>query len=167
MTGIAITAGTNSFVTEAEAVTYSGLMLNVTAWVSPLTENQKKAKDLNTDKINSNFSFQHLKYDPDQALEWPRYVPQYSTSLEGSPYIINGVAYISTTPIDIKKATVYEAVALLADTDSIHAKNQAMGIKSLSLQGDSVTYTGSNTKGLLSKDAYNLVRKWTGAPKVV
>lgn len=158
----------NCFVSESEAVAFSELMLNITAWTEPLSDTQKKALLMATDKINNTFSFQYLKVDPNQPLEFPRYLPVYTTINTGlKPYIVNGVYYEERTPVEIKKAVVYEAIAIINYSSSVHITNQQLGIKSLSFQGDSVSYTATKTKGLLSIEAYNLISKWVGVPKIV
>jgi hypothetical protein len=166
---MAITLTTsNSFVTEAEAVTITGTLLNVTAWTSSLTENQKKALIQATNYISTNFSFQYLKVDPNQALEFPRYLPLISAvDYTGSLYSIDGINYVSTTPSEIKRAVVLEAIALLATVSNVHLDNQAIGIKSINFQGDSVQYGSNKTGGMRSKEAYNLVKKFVGVSKVV
>jgi len=166
---MAITLTTDTcFVTEAEAVTITETLLNVTAWTSALTENQKKALIQATEFINNNFSFQFMRVNPNQVLEFPRYIPVYPyVGYTGEPYIIDGCTYTSDTPDDIKKATVLEAIALLATTSSVHLDNQALGIKSINFQGDSVSYGSNKTGGMRSAEAYSLVRKWTGVAKIV
>jgi len=65
-------ANSNSYITEADAVSYFEGRLHSAAWDDATDENRKSALVMATRTIDQTFAFQGYKTDSDQALSFPR-----------------------------------------------------------------------------------------------
>lgn len=156
---ITLTVDTNTFISLADAETYFSERLNSDVWDAEDDEDKKKALIMATKRINK-LPFIGEQEVETQPLAFPRYVSRSTNPQISTYYLIRDLKEI-TTPDDVKEATCEEALALLTYSNSVHYANQQMGIQSMSMGNESVSYNGSGADNkLLSQDAQTLVEKW-------
>lgn len=137
------------FCTVEEATQYFAERFNGEKW-EDLSEDEKKRAMITASRKINGLRFKGFKADIKQPLEFPRFFkPVYLSKRSYSSMLnakrINGKDYIYIElPEEMIAACCEEALSLVQRTeDSIHIKNQRLGIASTSIMGDSVTYTGN------------------------
>lgn len=145
---MAITVGTDSYISLADAETYFAGRLHSDAWDSASELDKEKALKTATKRIDM-LSFRGRPVDTEQALAFPR-------------YILGDSGYLFTVDITqkLEDATCEEAIALLEQTD-FDLKREKMkeaGVTSVSA-GDSSESYSERDKGfrLLSPYAQKLI----------
>ena len=132
----------NSYVTLETADYYFDERLDSDVWTAT-EEAQKECALICASRKLDNLNYLGDKKNAGQPMAFPRVFGQN----EG-------------IPADIEQAVCEEALALLENGDSVHTKNRAMGIQSVTLGSASVSYSEMKQEGLLSSEAYRLVSKW-------
>lgn len=120
------------YCTVEEADQYFSEKFGGENWAEQTEDNKKRAIITATRKLNQ-LTYKGFKVDVQQPLQFPRYYkPNYASKRN----------YISE-PEEMVFACCEEAASLLQkNEDSIHIKNQKLGIQSTSIMGNSVSYTG-------------------------
>lgn len=154
---MALTVGTNSYVTVAEATTYYGdrFWVDSSAWTDASTGGKEQAlitASLRLDRL----PLVGRKVDPEQALEFPRcYIFQDSGEA-------GETCDLEVLP-NVKRAVYEEALAIISGKDvSLRLQLQAQGVTSSRLGGVAETYSGAGATlaGLASVAARDYMRPY-------
>lgn len=144
---MAITVGTNSYVTIAEADEYFQDKLYSTDWNEASESTKEKALKTAAKKIDSQ-RLRGRKVETSQILEFPRSI--YS---QFEKYLVSQ----TEVPQAVKDAQCEEAFALISMGENANkrAQLQALGVKSFSIGKLSETFVSNSSKGnkLLSMEA--------------
>lgn len=152
------------YISYDEAVVYFGSVLNSQKWDDAIETDRKKAIITATKRINS-LRFKGFVCEQGQSLQFPRYV--HSNYLSKHTYTdkintvnINGqeLVFVDITE-EIKEACCEEALALLEFGNSVHLKNQALGIQSMNIGVGSTSYAPTGNE-LISSRALQLLDKY-------
>lgn len=144
-----IIVGTNSYVTEAELVTYAadrGVVLNGTPSVLLI---------IAMDYLES-LEYKGVKTDPEQALQWPRKyvaITNYNGCSCADAYIDS-----TTVPQDIKNAQM--ALAMQIDEGNNPLATSTQQVKSETVGPLSVTYMDGSTSVPYLKTVRVLINKY-------
>ena len=153
----------NCYLTLEEAETYFSTRLNAEKWDAETDTNKEKALIMATKRIDS-LRFQGFLCDNTQKLQFPRYI--FANYLSKRTYtdkinevLVNGrwMIYIEVSD-QLKEAVCEEALTLFEQNNSVHLKNQQLGIKSISLGAGSVSYETNNNQ--ISLRALQLIDKY-------
>lgn len=152
---MALTVGTNTYISRDDADDYFALRLAADAWhQAPDTE--KEAALASATRAIDRLNLIGSKYADSQDLQFPRKYHDDSADEDDS-----GNPVVPQLVID---ATCEEALALLADTDEmadLRQRRKALGLVSFTEGGLSETYadpdTGAVRTGLLSDEANELM----------
>jgi len=163
-TSFALTVGTDTYVTAAEADTYMAGRLYADAWTDASTADRTRAL-VSACRNLARLTYKRRKTDPTQALDFPRTSASY-------PYT-DDWQYIQTVyddtivPQVVKDAQCDEAFALLDVGDSERSNLQAQGVTQITLGRLTEVYGSSRTGGLVSRDAYTRLLPWiAGAVRI-
>lgn len=129
-----------SYVSLAEANEYFSNRLHVDAWAEASDADKEKALAMATKAIDRQ-PLKGRKTDTAQTLAFPRYPD-------------------TEIPAAVKEACCEEALAILESGNSQRRKLQQEGVQSFTLGNMSETYAAGVGKGLLSKEAKELLRPW-------
>ena len=157
------------YISVADATTYFGATLHLyaDAWTAASADDKAAALNMAQQKIES-IRWKGRKYSEDQDLQWPRYVKVrgvwkiavYDTTTEAAivpPFIIDAVCE--------------EALEILRTGNSQRRRMQKAGLSEFWLSSELKEKYNSNGSikdtGLISWDAYNLVKSWIGGPVVI
>jgi len=144
---MALTVGTDSYISVADADTYFAGRLNTEAWDGAVATTKEKALKQATREIDRQV-FLGRKADSDQALEFPRcYVADPRGTGWTSQYTFNvtlGMYCDAAVPQVIKDATCEQALALLSMTtyDRERERAHAAGVIGGSI-GDANEYSSA------------------------
>lgn len=146
-----ITLYENSFITLEDAEEYFSMRLNSCVWDNSGDNTKEKALITASKKINQlNFIGDKKTYT--QAMEFPRVF---------NAHICHNLI-MPELPQEISDAVCEEAIALIEHSNSVHLKNQSLGISSISLGVGSVSYDGKmDLTQVISPEAERLLSKWT------
>jgi hypothetical protein len=138
---MAITVGTDSYITVAEADTIMGNVLDNTLWVAAINDTKERALKMACRHME-NLNYVGFKYDLEQKLQFPR--------------IYQGVSL--SVPDEIKIGQAYLANTMLQKG----GKTAKTNIESESVDGiGSRKYGRALTDKDVYKDAYDVFGKWT------
>ena len=139
------------YCTVEEADQYFSEKFGGENWAEQTEDNKKRAIITATRKLNQ-LTYKGFKVDVQQPLQFPRYYkPNYASkrnyTSEANAVRIYGKSYILIEePEEMVFACCEEAASLLQkNEDSVHIKNQKLGIASTTILGNSVSYTGNGT----------------------
>ena len=152
------------YISVADATTYFGATLHLyaDAWTAASADEKAAALNMAQQKIES-IRWKGRKYSEDQDLQWPRYVKVrgvwkiavYDTTTEAAivpPFIIDAVCE--------------EALEILRTGNSQRRRMQKAGLSEFWLSSELKEKYNSNGSikdtGLISWEAYHLVKKWIG-----
>lgn len=123
------------YCTVEEADQYFSEKFGGENWAEQTEDNKKRAIITATRKLN-HLTYKGFKVDVQQPLQFPRYYkPNYASKRN-----------YTSEPEEIVFACCEEAASLLQkNEDSVHIKNQKLGIASTTILGNSVSYTGNGT----------------------
>lgn len=137
------------FCTVEEADQYFSEKFGGENWAEKTQEDKQKAIITATRKLNQ-LAFKGFKVNTEQPLAFPRYYkPNFASkrnyTSEANAVKIYGKSYILIEePEEMVFACCEEAASLFQrNEDSVHIKNQKLGIASTSILGNSVSYTGN------------------------
>lgn len=137
------------FCTVEEADQYFAERFGSDNWKEQTEENKKKAIVTATRKLNQ-LNFKGFQVEPTQPLAFPRlfkpnFLSKRSYTLEAKAIMVRDKEYIYIEACEeMLFACCEEAASIVQSTEnSIHIKNQKMGIASANIMGDSVSYTGN------------------------
>ena len=157
------------YISVADATTYFGATLHLyaDAWTAASADEKAAALNMAQQKIES-IRWKGRKYSEDQDLQWPRYVK------------VRGVwkiaVYDDTTedavvPQFRTDAVCEEALEILKTGDSQRRRMQKAGVSEFWLSSEvKEKYNSSGSikdTGLISLEAYNLVKNWIGGAVMV
>ena len=137
------------FCTVEDADQYFAEKFGGESWASETEENKKKAIVTATRKLNK-LKLKGFPVDFNQPLAFPRYfkpnfLSKRTYTAEAKALTIRGKDYIYIEESeDMMMACCEEAASIMQSTEnSVHIKNQKLGIASATIMGDSVAYTGN------------------------
>lgn len=138
-----ITVGIDTYTTVAEADTYFASTLKNTAWTTLDAPTKEICLKMACRKMGT-LLFIGVKTADPQALEFPR-------SYDNSTY--------DGTPQDVKNAQSELALWLYQNQNNQALNAQEMGIKSMSLGGESYSFEGT-AGNILCVDCNDYLNKW-------
>lgn len=148
-----ITVGIDTYTTVAEADAYFTTTLKNSAWTA--LDNAVKEICLKTAcRKMETLKYIGIKAVSTQPLEFPRV---YTDSLYNSDYIFNPSA--DGTPQDVKDAQSELALWLYQNQNNQALNAQEMGIKSMSLGGESYSF-GGTAGNIICTDCNDYLNKW-------
>lgn len=156
---MALTVGTDSYVTLAEASEYLAARLGATAWESADDATREKALKHATRAIDRQ-TFIGRKEDEDQALAFPRCYLSPPAAHNYRSDIITRWWCETAVPQAVRDAQCEEALARLDREGTSRLKLQRDGVESTSIGALSETYQKGAGRGLLSQDARELLRSY-------
>jgi hypothetical protein len=153
-----------SYISYDDAVSYFQNRLGSEKWDSASETNRKKALVMATKMIDS-LRFKGFVCAQDQDLQFPRYIhPNYLSKHTYTDKInlvnVNGqqVIYIEIST-ELEEACCEEAISLLEFQNSVHLKNQQLGLTQVKMGTESASY-GPTGNELLSQRALQLLDKY-------
>lgn len=148
-----ITVGIDTYTTVAEADTYFASTLKDAIWTALGTPVKEICLKTACRKMET-LPYTGVKTISTQLLEFPRC---YTNSLYNSDYIFNPSA--DGTPQDIKNAQSELALWLYQNQNNQALNAQEIGIKSMSLGGESYSFEGT-AGNILCVDCNDYLNKW-------
>lgn len=136
------------YCTMEEADQYFAEKYGSDVWDNTEGTDKEKALVEATRKLNA-LKLQGFPIDMKQPLLFPRYFKPNFLSKRTYTSELNSVTVNGKTLIfieeaeEMKFACAEQAVSIIENHNSIHIKNQKLGIASASIMGDSVSYTGN------------------------
>lgn len=143
----------------SEANEYMAERLFVEVWEAADEPTKTKALAMATRKINL-LPFKGTKLSTNQENSFPRCYPVPIETREKYREDFYPEYCDSDVPLAVKQAVAEEALALLDRGNSQRGKLQAQGVKSFSQGGISETFVPGAGKGLLSREAKDLLRPY-------
>ncbi len=136
------------YCTKKEADQYFAEKFGSDVWDNTEGADKKKALVEATRKLNT-LKLQGFPVDIKQPLLFPRYfkpnfLSKKTYTSEHNSITVNGksLIYIEESE-ELQFACAEQAISIIENHNSIHIKNQKLGIASASIMGDSVSYTGN------------------------
>lgn len=136
------------YCTMEEADQYFAEKYGSDVWENTEGADKKKALVEATRKLNA-LKLQGFPVDIQQPLLFPRYfkpnfLSKRTFTSEQNSITVNGKSLIFIEESEeMMFACAEQAVSIVENHNSIHIKNQKLGIASASIMGDSVSYTGN------------------------
>jgi len=137
------------YCTLAEAEQYFAEKFGSDVWDNTEGANKEKALIQATRKLNT-LKLQGFPVDINQPLLFPRYfqpnfLSKSTYSSEMNSITVNGKSFIYIeNSEEMQMACAEEACAIIENHNSVHIKNQKLGISSINLEGaGNVSYTGT------------------------
>ena len=157
------------YISVADATTYFGATLHLyaDAWTAASADEKAAALNMAQQKIES-IRWKGRKYSEDQDLQWPRYVKVRGV---WKIAVYDDTAEDAVVPQFITDAVCEEALEILRTGDSQRRRMQNAGVSEFWLSSELKEKYNSNGSikdtGLISWEAYNLVKNWIGGPVVI
>lgn len=142
-----VTAGTNSYLSEADAGSYFDERLHTTNWTAASSEEQQASLLMACNFLERRIRWNGLKADSSQALEWPRSgcVDQDGVSIDNS-----------VTPQAIKDAQAELALVLLG-RDLTEVQDAAGFAKAEAVGPIKVTYDTASRVPVIPDQIFQLI----------
>lgn len=157
------------YISVGDATTYFGATLHLyaTAWTDASANDKAAALNMAQQKIES-IRWKGRKYSEDQDLQWPRYVKVKNV---WKIAVYDDTAEDAVVPQFIIDAVCEEALEILRTGDSQRRRMQKNGLSEFWLSSEVKEKYNSNGSikdtGLISWEAYNLVKNWIGGPVAI
>ena len=157
------------YISVGDATTYFGATLHLyaDAWTAASADDKAAALNMAQQKIEA-IRWKGRKYSEDQDLQWPRYIKVKNV---WKIAVYDDTAEDAVVPQFITDAVCEEALELLRTGDSQRRRMQNAGVSEFWLSSEvkeKYNSTGSiKDTGLISWDAYNLVKNWIGGPVAI
>lgn len=151
---MALTVGTDSYISVADADAYFENQLFSDAWTNATTDTKEKALKMATAKIDMQ-PLKGRKSVETQTLQFPRMLYSDHAGMWWAD---------AEVPQIVKNATCEEAQAILTTQESANKRGQlqAQGVSSFKVGSASETFTGRYDNGLLSATAKRLLAPYLG-----
>jgi len=160
---------TDEYISVSDATTYFGSTkhLYADAWSDATTDEKTAALNMAQQKIES-IRWKGRKYSEDQDLQWPRYVKVKNV---WKIAVYDETTEAAIVPPFITDAVCEEALEILRTGNSQRRRMQKAGLSEFWLSSEVKEKYNSNGSikdtGLISWEAYNLVKNWIGGPVVI